>query len=373
MRVSIWSDSLRVRSDFEGGNATDVEIVAADYLRFRADPGTSPAPLWFYFAIEGAAVPEVWCELRNAAECLGPASGWPTVRPVVSAGDGRWERVAETTYVESRGWFRFRVPVRGPRTLVAYSYPYTSADLERLLTDLPAHLQREELARSRRGRAVPYLRAGSLTAPDQVWVLGRQHAGETPASFAAEGLLREMAGTRGAERRGMAVHLVPLLDLDGACEGAYGKDQAPIDFNRDWSPHPRRPEVAEVLRRLREPQVAARTRLVLDLHASHHGDTACYLFGSGTAAAEPLTSRFMEALAEESPPAIGLRSSDLRTAEPPAGSARQYLGDLLRVPVLTVELSYHLAQSGCYLTPELYRGFGAALARAALRSVPRSA
>jgi hypothetical protein len=363
-------EGLRVHAEFDGGNVAGVSVVSPSHIRFSARADTSPRPLWFYFCLEGATTPAVRCELRNADQCLGPRFGWRTARPVFSPDGAHWERVARAEYVEEAtdfGHFAFTVPVVGRRTYVAYSYPYCHADLEAVLQPLSA--QRFELCRSQEDRPIAHLRLGNHSAPRRsVWVIARQHAGETPASYVAEGLIRALtAQPAPASAAQTAYHLVPMLDVDGVARGRYGKDQEPVDFNRDWRDHPVRPEVTALVRALRASHETAPIALVLDLHASHHGDTACYAFGvppaeDGTLAAcqQALVAR----VAAEGPATVGFRPEDLRTEPQPERSCRDYLTRALRVPALTFEISYHLSQAGRYLNVVDYRDFGAALARA---------
>ena len=177
------AEPVEILTDFESGNAMGASAVSPAHVRFSARPDTSPRPLWFYFCVQGSTAPAIRCELRNADQCLGPRLGWRTARPVFSADGRSWQRVARAEYVEEAtdfGYFSFTVPVVGRRTFVAYCYPYTTADLEALTQ--PLSRQRFELCRSPEDRPVPYLRLGNHQSPKKsVWVLARQHAGETPA------------------------------------------------------------------------------------------------------------------------------------------------------------------------------------------------
>jgi hypothetical protein len=376
LRRSPADAGFRVRADFEGGNVDAPAVLAPDHVSFAARRHTSPRPLWFSFCLLDARAPAVRCDLRNADQCLGARAGWRTARPVFSADGHTWQRVARTEYVEETpdsGYFRFVVPIVGPRTYVAYCYPYTTAALSALLASVPRRpdLRAGDLCLSAEGRTVPYLRYGDHEAPNaSVWVMARQHAGESPASYTMEGLIRFLSGddpAAGEALAGTAFHLVPMVDPDGVFHGRYGKDEEPIDYNRDWRGHPVRPEVHALVRAMRAAHERHPLGLVLDLHASHHGDTECYLFGQ-TPDDDPATvqqqERFLRLLAEEGPPGVGFQATDFRPNLRPPRSARDYLWRTLRVPVLTLEMSYHLAQSGEYLTPHHYRDFGGALGRA---------
>ena len=104
----------------------------------------------------------------------------------------------------------------------------------------------------------------------------------------------------------------------------------------------------------------------LDLHASHHGDTSCYLFGQEERGSER-QARFLRYLESEAPAAVGFRRRDLRRESAPPGSARAFHAERFGALSLCLESSYHLSQAGRYLTPGDYRDLGAAVARTAVR------
>lgn len=375
-RRSPRSGALAVHTDFEGGNAAEIEVLSPSHLRFAARADSSPRPMWFSFCLQDARAPAVRCDLVNADRCLGPRSGWATARPVFSPDGVTWQRVARANYVEERpgsGLFSFTVPIVSRATYVAYCYPYTTTDLEAFLKrlSLSDRLRNGELCRSGEERPVRHLRLGNQETPERtVWVLARQHAGETPGSYAMEGMLRELctgASALAPLLDSTAFHLVPMLDVDGVYHGRYGKDQEPVDYNRDWRDYPVLPETVALLRAIRESHQRAPVGLVLDLHAPHHGDTSIYLFGHPPECGQTLTeaqSRLVQSLCHTVSPRVGFRAADLRTDYRPDRSAREYLWRSLQIPVITVELSYHLSQNGNYLTPEDYRQFGGALIQA---------
>ena len=375
----------RARADFESGSIGEAVFLSPSRLQFTASAGSSRRPRWFYFALENCGVPAVRCELTNADECLGPRQDWRHARPVFSADGRHWERVARTEYVEDSpdaGHFAFTVPIVGFTTYVAYCYPYTTTDLAALLGGLPERqgLRVEELCRTESGRGIPYLKLGNHRDPaHNVWLLARQHAGETPASFTVEGLIQWFCRLEPPVLESLgdtAYHIVPMVDVDGVAMGRYGKDQAPVDFNRDWRDRPVLPEIAALLNAIRKAHEQRPTDLVVDIHAPHHGDQECYLFGYGSQEDPELLARqdqFHRALVEVCPPAIGMRPIDLRVRPTPEHSARDYLRRALSVPVMTLEVSYHRAQAGGYLTPRDYRDFGAAVALALHRTLHRPA
>ena len=355
-------------TDFPGANAARLRWRSATHLEFAAAAHTSLRPLWFHFAVRDARGPTLTCTLTNAAACLGPPTGWASVRPVYSVDGGPWQRVSSGKYLPRPGAFRFELPVRGAELQIAYCYPYSSADLAAALRPLAARGAVTELCRSAAGHPVPYVRLGNHESPRRsVWIVARQHAGETPASFTTEGLLQRL-GAETALLRDTAVHVVPMLDVDGVEEGRFGKDQRPVDFNRDWCERPSLREVRAAVEAIRRSHRQAPVELVLDVHAPHHGDSACFCFaGEEGALDHPAWLRqrdYRDRLLATSPAEIGFAAADWREQPAPAGSLREFLARTLRVPAVTLEVSSHLARTGGYLVPDHYRSFGIAAATA---------
>jgi hypothetical protein len=353
-------------------------LLSPRHLQFAAAAHGSPRPLWFYFRVRGAPGPQLCCELTNADDCFGPASGWRNARPVYSPDGQQWRRVERGDYHPVRGSFRFQVPVEGETVWVAYCYPYTGADLDRFLASLSSAQVIAELCRSEGGRPVPYLRLGNQLSPRQVvWIVARQHAGESPASFTVEGLLEGLdrpAGPVEALLRETAFHVVPLVDVDGVEAGRFGKDEGPVDFNRDWGPAPVRPAIRALGAQVRSSELQAPVALALDLHAPHHGDPVCYFFTAATQHSGRISkadSQFLHLLSQEAPGGVGFRPTDYRVSSPPPGSARRFFFEAGAAQILTVEMSYHQAQSGRYLEPADYRAFGRALPPAIARLLAR--
>ncbi len=372
-QVESTSAGPRARSDFEGGSIGQASFAGPGHLRFYADAGSSPRPLWFYFVVEGVQSPSLRCDLVNADECFGPRRDWANVRPVFSADGRNWERLARVEYVEESpdtGYFSFTAPIVGPSTHLAYCYPYSTDDLRRVLNLVPDRqgLSVGELCQSAEGRPVPYLRFGNHTSPSRnVWVLARQHAGETPSSYVMDGLIQWFCRLEPAVLESLAntaFHLIPMVDVDGVFHGRFGKDQRPVDYNRDWRERPELPETRALIDAITDSTALRPLDLVVDIHAPHHGDAECYAFGyapDDTGEMLALQQRLVRCLASVSPPRIDFREDCVRRNLNPPGSAREYLRRAFQAPVMTLEVSYHRSRAGVFLTQRDYRDFGAAL------------
>lgn len=71
-----------------------------------------------------------------------------------------------------------------------------------------------------------------------IWFQVRQHAWESGSSWVADGLARYAASAAGISTLLSVADVVvtPIVDVDNVVVGGAGKDQEPVDFNRDWCP-----------------------------------------------------------------------------------------------------------------------------------------
>lgn len=101
-----------------------------------------------------------------------------------------------------------------------------------------------------------------------LYILARQHAGETLGSWILDGLLRRIAELGDAAPLTWAVSFVDADGVaDGVAEGAYGKDRHPVDYNRSWWRMGRRHETVCAMRDVDRWRARCAPRLCLDLHA----------------------------------------------------------------------------------------------------------
>lgn len=110
-----------------------------------------------------------------------------------------------------------------------------------------------------------------------MYILGRQHAGESPASFVMEGVISTLLSSRveSCELRDRFIFkVVPMVNPDGVVVGNYRTNLSGSDVNRKWD-FPAKaihPEVFHIKRKLAEDR--KEVRFFLDLHAHSRKYTA---------------------------------------------------------------------------------------------------
>ena len=299
--------SLSVTAAFDGGN---IEVVSHDGdshfdLEIRKD-NQSDFYQWFYFRLNGAAGKRVTLAIRNAGGAAYP-DGWPDYRALVSKDRRRWLR-ADTRF--SNGTLTIEVKPNADIVWIAYFTPYSMerhADLIGWASNKPG-VTVSSLGKTLDGQDLDCITVSETDAPERViWMIARQHPGETMAEWWMEGMLERLVDQADpvgrALRRRCALHIVPNMNPDGSRRGHLRCNAAGVNLNREWKAPTlaRSPEVYHVLSRMEETGV--------DFCLDVHGDEAlphCFIAGfegipSITGHQLDLLSRYTSLLAQVSP------------------------------------------------------------------------
>lgn len=273
--------SMDLDHDFDGGS---IEVLSADApdeieLALRADTGASYRQ-WFCFRALGLAGEDARFSIVNAGLATYP-DAFEDYRAVASYDRRRWFRVP-TEFDGER-----LVIEHTPRTddvMYAYFAPYPLSRHDRLLRRAARApwVRREKLGRTVEGRDLSMLSFGE-DGPDklQLWVIARQHPGETMAEWFAEGLVSRLLDdddpTTQALLARAVVRVVPNMNPDGSSLGNLRANAAGVNLNRAWL-EPDAEESPEVLlTRARMEQTG------VDFFLDVHGDERnpyCFLCGS---------------------------------------------------------------------------------------------
>ena len=303
---------MQISSTFDAGA---IEVVRLDdpadiRLRLRKD-NAADFHQWFHFRLMGAAGTPVRMVFENAASAAYP-DGWRDYRCVASYDRQHWFRIASTRY--ERGELIVEHTPECDSVYYAYFEPYSH---ERHL-DLVARAEQSPHARVRRlgstvdGRDLDLVVVGDEVSDEvpgraPIWIIARQHPGETMAEWFVEGLLERLLD--GADpvartlREQALLYIVPNMNPDGAVRGNLRTNAAGRNLNREWrAPDPvASPEVFLVRAEMERTGCA----LFLDIHGD---ETLPYVFFSTaeevpgfTAEAGAAQARFVETLLAVSP------------------------------------------------------------------------
>jgi hypothetical protein len=372
---------LRVRTVFPGGNAGHVVVATRRPLtevHFHPDPHGGPETLWFHLRLESPRPPRVRLVLDNPDNMLGGHRP-ENFRPVLRTATGDWHRLGPgtvTTLADGRREVAWDLPAWRRWVECAFCYPYGRAELAALLHDTASYWHADVIGLTPGGRPLVRLSNQPGTPGGRrpgLYLIARQHSGETPGSWVLDGFLRALADHR--EQRAV-VWAVPLTNLDGVEQGDYGKDNFPYDLNRAWDSPPMRHETLVMQRDLHRWAARCRPVLALDFHAPGAAEDTgvyCYVPNPKTEPrAARATRRWAKMVAAGLGPAYAAaefaRVAHYRSRWNSA-TFRQYVWRAFAVPVLSLEISYALAGQ-TVLTREHYRDAGRRLAAAVLENWP---
>lgn len=234
----------RFASDFECGNGENFRRIDDHTYQFTMRPDTnSDDKQWFCFRIDGAKGRTIEMQLVDTTSCNVPAF-WNRTRPVVSHDNGKtWQRIAECGVHDYKSCvYTFSVNAESDNTLVASHYPYSFTDHEQRISQWKSHpsAQHEIIGKSVEGRPIDLLKISEARSNEVpvIWITARQHAAESPASFAIQGFLDYLLSDDSraiALRKNAQIYAIPMINPDGVFAGNYRDNIKGINLNRVWN------------------------------------------------------------------------------------------------------------------------------------------
>ena len=318
---------IEISSTFDSGA---IEVVAVDgstaELHIRRDQCADGTPgeflQWFHFRVSGAEQSGATLRLSNAGASTYPG-GWQDYRAVASVDRAHWQRIP--TQFDGTTMTIEMPPAPGP-TYVAYFEPYSWERHLSLLADSVARGARQQrLGASLLGRDLDALVIGTGGRP--VWIIARQHPGESMAEWFIEGLLQRLldpADPVARALRGSATfHIIPNMNPDGSVMGNLRTNAAGANLNREWlAPSAERsPEVLAVKTAIHASGCAA----FFDVHGD---ENLPYVFVAGSEMLPDFTPRQAE---EQDAFSAALRQASPDFQSEHGYSASKYKEDLLKL------------------------------------------
>ncbi len=289
---------LRISSNFDSGAIEVVKLERADGIEvnIRRDVNLDPEVdfrQWFHFRLQGAREQLTSIRFLNAGQCTYP-QGWEGYQAVATYDHVHWFRVP-TTYRNGVMTVR-HVPERDS-IYYAYFEPYTYDRHLKLLgrVEHSPLARASDLGSTLEGRDVNLIQihSGANDARKKVWIIARQHPGETMAEWLVEGLLDRLLDSNDAVARLVLQHadfyIVPNMNPDGSVLGNLRSNAAGANLNREWH-EPSMERSLEVLV-VRQKMIETGVDLFIDVH----GDEGLpYNFIAGVEMMPGVTERQVE-------------------------------------------------------------------------------
>jgi len=270
-----------ISSQFDGGNidCVDASDPSNILLNIRSDH-QSEFYQWFYFRAANAKDLDCRYVIANASGA-SYQEGWKGYRAVASYDREFWFRVdtsfdgenliIEHNCSEDQIYFAYFAPYSMERHADLIAFAQTSE-----------RCQAETLGTTLDGQSMDCLRFGEVDeGRKNIWMVARQHPGETMAEWWMEGLINRLVDHSDPVVNAIldkaVIYLVPNMNPDGSRRGHLRTNAVGSNLNREWDKPTleKSPEVLCVLEKIKQTG--------LDFGLDVHGDEALpYNFIAGT-------------------------------------------------------------------------------------------
>lgn len=252
--------AMNTATDFESGSGTnasydsDSRTLAFDLVK----NGAGKTNHWFHLRFSDDNMPErLKIVVRNARDSIF-AHGWQGYRPYINDG-GAWRRTdAAFSFDGQEATLELDKPPQDFR--FAWYQPYPLASIQS---------QVEKIGQtgkcvSKKAEGIDIIDAGNPQAPT-ILVVGRQHPGESMASFFMEGFLKELFADTPESATALDKHnfvIIPAMNPAGIRDGFHRTDKDGNDYNLCWTRNDIPAIEAVKAHLVQKPRVAA----LLDIH-----------------------------------------------------------------------------------------------------------
>lgn len=272
---------MKISTQFDAGAIIVRDLSQPEHIRLALRPdNASSFKQWFYFRLQGAAYTPCVMHIEDAHEAAYPA-GWDGYQAVASYDRQNWFRVP-TTY-ENGELIITHTPLANS-IYYAYFEPYSHEQHLNLLGEAQGSglCQIDDLGSTVQGRDINLLTIGNQVDSDlKIWVIARQHPGETMAEWFMEGFLSRLLDHQDPTARTLldkaTFYVVPNMNPDGSFLGNLRTNAVGANLNREWLEPSIEysPEVFYVREKMHE--------IGVDMFLDVHGDEGLpYVFVAGT-------------------------------------------------------------------------------------------
>jgi len=303
--------SIKISSQFDAGAIDVVSVTSAGDIdvNIRKDSHADIIQ-WFYFRVQGAQAVPLTIRFLNAGKAAY-AEGWKGYNAVASYDRDNWFRVP--TSFDGEVMTIEHAPEHDS-VYYAYFEPYSWERHLALLgrAEASSRAQVRDLGPTVEGRDMNLVVVGDEDPGRKpVWIIARQHPGETMAEWFVEGMLDRLLDAADPVARRLleraVLYVVPNMNPDGSVRGNLRTNAAGANLNREWQ-SPSRERSPEVLC-VRSAMEASGVAAFLDVH----GDEGLpYVFVDGNERLPSYTPR-MSALERGFCDALKASNPDFQT------------------------------------------------------------
>jgi murein tripeptide amidase MpaA len=229
--------NVLVNTKFDAGSIEIMDVSDPHNLQFRLEPDTnSHFAQWFYFQLSNVAHKNLGITISGLKDSAYPES-WVGYSICASYDNNYWFRVP-TVFDGDRLCFSFTPECN--TIYFAYFEPYPYQRHLDLISEIGETLvaKHQVLGLTHEGRNIDLLTIGNPDAKHKIWIIARQHPGETMAEWFMEGVFYRLLNAHDAVCRTLLkeciFYCVPNMNPDGAYLGNLRTNSVGTNLNREW-------------------------------------------------------------------------------------------------------------------------------------------
>ncbi|MCG9682214.1 M14-type cytosolic carboxypeptidase [Vibrio sp. Isolate23] len=272
---------MKIFSNFESGSIEVVNADNKDVIQLKIpNDNQSEFYQWFHFRLETEAEQSHSIQIVDLKNSAYP-EGWKDYDVVASYDREEWFRIPAEFDGDTLSFTL--IPEHGS-VYFAYFAPYSYDRHQDLLHAAQSthHCKLETLGHTLDGNDMSLLTFGEPSdGKKKIWVIARQHPGETMAEWFMEGMIQRLIDEEDTAARALlekaVLYVVPNMNPDGSIRGHLRCNAVGVNLNREWqSPSMEKsPEVFLVRDKMLE--------IGVDMFLDIHGDEAIpYNFVAGS-------------------------------------------------------------------------------------------
>lgn len=230
---------MKINSNFDSGNIKVIDCSTASNIQLEINKDTnSDFFQWFHFRLQGAQNQSCKMRIINAHEASYP-EGYNDYHTAASYDKETWFRVpskydGKELVIEHTPEFN--------SVFYAYFAPYSYEQHLNLVhhAQLSPECELVSIGETVQGRDIDMLIVGEPSADKKkIWVIARQHPGESMAEWFMEGFIGKLLDEDDAVSRTLlskaVFYIVPNMNIDGSILGNLRSNAAGANLNREWA------------------------------------------------------------------------------------------------------------------------------------------
>ena len=229
---------MYISSNYDSGNITIIEANNPQNIKLEIPNDTNSEHFqWFNFRISNVKKEDLKIHITNAEKASYP-EGWENYNACASYDNKTWFRV-DTDYVKGELIIKHKPEFN----TVYYSYfaPFTYQDHQKLISHCESfdNCKQTTIGQTIEGKDIDMLTIGDENNKKKVWVIARQHPGESMAEWYIKGMLERLLDKNDSISYSLlkecVFYVVPNMNIDGSIAGNLRTNTLGVNYNREWN------------------------------------------------------------------------------------------------------------------------------------------